>query len=219
MTALIDTQSGHQIYTPMTLPAYDFIVHGLSNRWLWNCPTSKLRQWFDQHVSGNHLDVGVGTGYFLAHSAKLDSSGRVGLLDANQNCLRAAARRIARLQPEMIEANLAEPFAERIEPFQSLSLMYVLHCLPGDLAFRRQVLKHCTASLLPGGCLFGATILGYPGPTGWLGRSVMASYNRKGIFGNAEDTKSSLEEVLADFLEVISIEQIGSVALFAGIRA
>lgn len=219
MTNSIDTQSGHQIYTPMTLPAYDLIVHGISNRWLWNCPTSRLKQWFDQHVSGNHLDVGVGTGYFLTHSTKLGSSDRIGLLDANKNCLLAAARRIDRFQPEMIEANLAEPFAGRIAPFESLSMMYVLHCLPGDVAFRRQVLEHCVASLLPGGCLFGATILGQPRPAGWLGRCVMASYNRKRIFGNAEDTKSSLEEVLADSLEEIHIEQIGSVALFTGVRA
>lgn len=219
MTSSLEAQSGYHVYTPMTLAGYDLVVHGISNRWLWNCPTVKLRMWFDQHVTNNHLDVGVGTGYFLANSRILDSSSRIGFLDANKHCLRAASQRIVRFQPEMIEANLADPFSERIAPFQSLSLMYVLHCLPGDVAFRRQVLKHCAASLLPGGCLFGATILGQPHPTGWLGRRVMAVYNRKGIFGNAGDTKASLEEVLADSLEEIHVEQVGSVALFAGVRA
>ncbi len=214
----LDTHSGHRIYTRTALSWYDMIVHGFSNRWLWNCPTARLKQWFDQYVSGNHLDVGVGTGFFLDHSKKLNANSRVGLLDANENCLDAAARRIARFQPEIIQANLAEPFDGRAVPFESLSLMYVLHCLPGSVPFRCRVIEQCAATLLSGGCLFGATILGQPQPRGWLARRVMASYNEKGIFGNASDTKESLAEVLSGSLTDVRLEQVGSVALFAATR-
>ncbi|RCS46057.1 class I SAM-dependent methyltransferase [Bremerella cremea] len=218
MPDTLDLQAGHQIYTRKTLALYDVIVHRFSNHWLWNCPTAKLQAWFERHVTDNHLDVGVGTGFFLERCTKWTSESRIGLLDANENCLHVAEQRIAPLQAEVIHANLAEPFSLQTEPFQSLSLMYVLHCLPGDAAFRKRVIGHCATSLLPGGQLFGATILGQPQPRGWLGRRVMASYNRKGIFGNADDTKDALAASLSDSLHDIEIEQIGSVALFSGVR-
>ncbi|MBI1249097.1 methyltransferase domain-containing protein [bacterium] len=212
----VDTEPGHRAYTPGLLKWYDLIVHGFSNRWLWHCPTARLQEWFDQHANENHLDIGVGTGFFLDRSKRLKPGQRIGLLDANPNCLAVAAKRIERLNPEVIQANLAEDFHDRADPFQSVSLMYVLHCLPGDVDFRSQVIDHAAAILLPGGTLFGATILGEPKPKGWLGRRVMASYNQKGIFGNQQDTQSSLEDVLAKVLQDVQIEQVGSVALFAG---
>lgn len=213
-----DPEPGYQVYSRRTLSWYDTIVHRFSNRWLWNCPTENLKQWFDRHVSSNHLDVGVGTGYFLKQSTKLVPGCRLGLLDANPNCLEAAASRVAELKPEVFQANLAESFAERFDPYESLSLMYVLHCLPGAIAFRRRVLQHCVASVIPGGRLFGATILGQPQPMGWWGRLVMAKYNRKGIFGNLNDTLDRMKDVLSESLADVQTEQIGSVVLFAGVR-
>lgn len=217
-TEPINTQAGHQIYSQRTLPFYDLVVHGISNRWFWNCPTERLQRWFDQHVTENHLDVGVGTGFFLDRSKRQDAWRRIGLLDANPACLNAAANRISRHQPEVIQADLSESFHDRAAPFQSVSLMYVLHCLPGELDFRRSVLQHCSQALLPGGCLFGATILGIPQPNGWLGKRVMAAYNRKGVFGNANDTIDSLQQVLSGEFDEVVIEQLGSVAMFSGVR-
>jgi len=58
--------AGQAIYTPRMLYFYDLRVLAASNRWIWKCPTSRLLAHYDRHVSGNHLDVGVGSGYFLA---------------------------------------------------------------------------------------------------------------------------------------------------------
>lgn len=212
----LDIDSGHRIYTPRLLRWYDLIVHGVSNRWFWGCPTSLLEAWFDDHATDNHLDIGVGTGFFLDHCSVFSPEARIGLLDANPNCLAAAAAKLKRYQVETYEANLAEPFDPQMVPFTSVSLMYVLHCLPGDVVFRKRVIGHAAAALVSGGKLFGATVLGQPGPHMWLGRQVMASYNRKGIFGNEHDTQSSLREVLETCLADVEIEQLGSVALFAG---
>ncbi|QDU77208.1 Methyltransferase domain protein [Bremerella volcania] len=211
-----DIHSGHQVYTPRLLRWYDLIVHGVSNRWFWSCPTQLLIAWFDEHATSNHLDIGVGTGYFLDHCSVFSDDARIGLLDANPNCLAAAAKQLKRYKPETYEANLAEPFKEAMAQFSSVSLMYVLHCLPGDPEFRKRVIQHASAALEADGKLFGATILGQPGPSSWLGRHVMASYNRKGIFGNEHDTEASLREVLETCLTNVEIEQVGSVALFAG---
>jgi hypothetical protein len=57
--------AGHAVYTKRMLGIYDFLVLGLSNRLIWRCPTQRLIEHYNRHVTSNHLDVGVGTGYFL----------------------------------------------------------------------------------------------------------------------------------------------------------
>ncbi|MBA2117625.1 class I SAM-dependent methyltransferase [Bremerella alba] len=212
----LDVHSGHQVYTPKLLRWYDLLVHGISNRWFWGCPTQLLEAWFDEHATDNHLDIGVGTGFFPDRCSVFSADARIGLFDANLDCLTAAEKRLARFQPEVIQANLADPLVTLTEPFTSVSLMYVLHCLPGEQAFRQRVLQHASSALVANGTLFGATILGKPSPRSWLGRHVMASYNRQGIFGNEHDTQASLKVVLETCLVDVAIEQVGSVALFAG---
>lgn len=212
----LDVNSGHQVYTPRLLRWYDLLVHGVSNRWFWSCPTPLLEAWFDEHATNNHLDIGVGTGFFPDHCSVFSPNARIGLLDANTDCLEVAAKRLARYKVETYQANLAEPFDSFVQPFSSVSLMYVLHCLPGDPSFRKQVIQHASSVLTSEGKLFGATILGSPQPSSWLGRQLMASYNRKGIFGNEHDTQAALQEVLESRLIDVEIETAGSVALFVG---
>lgn len=63
----VDEQAlaGQAIYTKSVLAIYDFWVHGISNHLIWRCPAMHLQALYDRHVSLNHMDVGVGTGYFL----------------------------------------------------------------------------------------------------------------------------------------------------------
>jgi hypothetical protein len=60
-----DSYAGQKTYTPLLLAFYDLGVIGLSNSYIWKCPSSRLLEHYNQHVSGAHLDIGVGTGYFL----------------------------------------------------------------------------------------------------------------------------------------------------------
>ncbi|HZM07834.1 MAG TPA: hypothetical protein VFC11_05185 [Methylocella sp.] len=55
--------AGQAVYTKRMLGIYDWLVLGLSNRLIWRCPTQGLVAHYDRHVTANHLDVGVGTGY------------------------------------------------------------------------------------------------------------------------------------------------------------
>lgn len=57
--------AGQAVYTKRVLHVYDLFVLGFSNRFVWRCPTPALLAHYDRHVTANHLDVGVGTGYFL----------------------------------------------------------------------------------------------------------------------------------------------------------
>src|SRR5574338_135069 len=85
----------HAIYTPCMLSFYDVLVHGLSNRFAWRCPTERLRDLYRANLSPNHLEAGVGTGFFLdqAGARRFD---RLALLDINRHCLDRAGRRLAR---------------------------------------------------------------------------------------------------------------------------
>ena len=61
-----NTDDGAKIYTPLTLKLYDWWVLGVSNRLAWGCPTKEhLLPHFLEHLGNNHLDIGVGTGFYL----------------------------------------------------------------------------------------------------------------------------------------------------------
>src|SRR5690349_19518201 len=92
--------AGQAVYSKSTLGVYDWVVLGISNRFIWKCPTPLLREHYHQHLSANHLDVGVGTGYFLDRCRFPTARPRVALMDLNPEALAFTARRIARYQPE-----------------------------------------------------------------------------------------------------------------------
>ena len=45
--------AGQAVYTKPVLRAYDFIVLGISNRWIWKCPTSELVAHYNRHITAN----------------------------------------------------------------------------------------------------------------------------------------------------------------------
>jgi hypothetical protein len=59
----------HSIYTPAMLSIYDLLVHGVSNHVAWRCPTRRITELYRANLSPNHLEAGVGTGYFLDKTA------------------------------------------------------------------------------------------------------------------------------------------------------
>jgi hypothetical protein len=84
MATLADFEAGQAVYSPMVLHTYDWLVLGLSNHRLWMCPTQELRRLCDRNVSARHLDVGVGTGYFLDKARWPVPKPKITLLDLNQ---------------------------------------------------------------------------------------------------------------------------------------
>lgn len=62
-----DIKKGHAVYTPMMLRLYNLWVLDISNAWIWRCPKRIQLQHFNQFITRNHLDIGVGTGYYLKH--------------------------------------------------------------------------------------------------------------------------------------------------------
>ena len=61
--------AGAAVYSPLTLALYDVWVLAISNRYAWRCLTrSVLLPFFQAQVRDRHLDIGMGTGYYLANA-------------------------------------------------------------------------------------------------------------------------------------------------------
>lgn len=210
--------AGHAFYTRRSLAVYDLAILGYFSRVAWRCPAGRIVDHYNRHVSGNHLDVGVGTGYFLDHCRfpPLPERPRLALMDISTSCLEVASKRVARFDPELIEANVLEPIAYDGPRFDSVGLNYVLHCLPGDIRSKAVALDHLIALANPGAWLFGATLLHDGVDRSWLARKVMDRNNSHGIFSNADDTLDGLRSALSDRLSDPSVQVVGCVGIFAG---
>lgn len=206
--------AGQAVYSPRTLRLYDMVVLGLSNRFVWRCPTRELLALYDQNVTGNHLDVGVGTGYFLDRCRFPIERPRIVLMDLNENCLAAAATRIDRYKPTTVHRNVLEPIDFAGERFDSIGLNYLLHCLPGTMADKACVFDYLRPLLNPGGVMFGSTLLSDGVTTNPLARRLMAVYNQKGIFCNTADSRSALEIELRRRFAESHVRIVGCAALF-----
>ena len=207
--------AGQAVYTRRTLQAYDLVVLGLSNRCIWNCPTSRLVAHYDRHISANHLDVGVGTGYFLDHCRFPSARPRIALLDLNQATLDFAAHRIARYTPERYRASVLEPLPPDVPKFDSVGLNYLLHCVPGTIESKAAAFDHLQALMNPGAVIFGSTLLQGGVRRSWAARRLMALYNRKGIFHNEADHLEGLTQALHARFNKVEVETTGCAALFS----
>jgi hypothetical protein len=207
--------AGAAIYNKTVLSVYDLFVLGFSNRWVWRCPTPLILDFYNTHVSANHLDVGVGTGYFLDQCRFPSSSPAISLLDLNPNSLAITARRLGRYQPSTYVANVLEPL-RLTERFDSISLNYLLHCLPGSMLSKEVVFQNLKSLLNDGQVIFGTTLLGQGTPHNFLARSLRQIYNKKGIFSNQQDNLADLETVLSQHFAEYKLDVIGCVAFFVG---
>lgn len=207
--------AGQAVYTKRKLALYDFVVLGISNRLIWRCPTPRLVEHYNKHVTANHLDVGVGTGYFLDRCQFPSTTPRVALMDLNKNTLDFASRRIARYKPETYIRNVLELISIDAAKFDSIGVNYLLHCLPGSMDSKSAAFDHLKTLMNPGAVLFGSTLL-----QGGVARSrtairLMEMYNGKGIFSNESDDADGLRRALSQRFRSVSIEIVGCAALFS----
>ena len=205
----------HAVYTPITLSIYDMLVHGLSNRLAWRCPTERLLRLYRSNLSENHLEAGVGTGLFLDGTGD-GRLGRLVLLDINRRCLEWAGQRLTRFKPAFRESSLLAPIEPGMARFASVGLTYVLHCLPGKMSEKLVAIDHLTPLMQRGAVLFGATVLGRGIAPNAAAKMLLDLYNAKGVFSNREDDLASLTDGLRQRFGRVEIETKGLVALFRG---
>lgn len=211
--------AGQAAFTKPVLALYDQLVLGITCHWIWRCPTVRILDWYQQHLTDNHLDVGVGTGYFLNAVRFPTQAPRLALLDLNTHCLQHTRARLARYRPESYQANVLEPIELDIPKFDSIGLNYVLHCLPGSLPDKGIVFAHLAKHLTPRGRLFGATLLQGGVQRSLLAKGFMRLYNSRHIFSNRHDAVGNLIHALELHFDNVRIDIVGSVALFSGRRS
>jgi hypothetical protein len=207
--------AAHAIYTPFMLSFYDRLVHGLSNRFAWRCPTERMLGLYRENLSPRHLEAGVGTGFFIDR-ANSEGFEELTLLDINRHCLARSAQRLARYRPLLCETNLLAPIASELEPADSVGLTYVLHCLPGRMVEKLKAIDHLRPAMSKRAVLFGATILGRGIEPNAAARSLLRLYNGKGVFNNLDDDLAGLIGGLKARFGEVAIETRGCVALFRG---
>ena len=196
-------------------------MHRISNTLAWRCPLSTLQSLYQRNASARHLDAGVGTGLLLART-KFEPGSRISLLDLNPVSLQYSERRLRRHSPSCHRADVLAPATLKDlpgAPFDSVALMYLLHCLPGTLESKSIVFASLGGLLSEQGVLFGATILGGDSVRhNVAGRCLMGWYNRSGIFSNRSDTLEDLQRGLDAHFHDTSVRVQGRVALFEARR-
>ena len=173
---------------------------------------------YNSYVGARHLDVGVGTGWFLDHCDWPVETPQITLLDLNENSLSVASKRIRRYAPATVQTNVLDPVDLGDVRFDSIGANYLFHCLPGELES-----KAATVASTPSLSRLERRPLREhdprPGRPAQPARAPShASYNRKGIFSNLEDDQRGLEQGLASQLTNVEVEVVGAVALFVGRR-
>ena len=208
-------EAGQAIYNKYVLAAYDLLVLGVSCQLFWKCPSRRMENQYDKFVSNNHLDVGVGTGYFLDKCQFPSDNPRIALMDLNKNSLNYTAERIVRYSPETYCRNILEPISIPAENFDSVGINFLLHCVPGDLSEKSTIFDHLKAVMHPNAVIFGSTILHVGVSPNWLAKRLMNAYNNKGVFSNLYDSAEGLKRELEARFSDVSVEVVGCVALFS----
>ena len=208
-------EAGQAIYNKYVLAAYDLLVLGVSCQLFWKCPSHRMEIQYNKFASNNHLDVGVGTGYFLDHCQFPSDNPKIALMDLNKNSLNYTAERIVRYAPEAYCRNILEPISIPAENFDSVGINFLLHCVPGDLSEKSAIFDHLKAVMHPNAVIFGSTILHVGVSPNWLAKRLMNTYNNKGVFSNLDDSAEGLKRELEARFSDVSVEVVGCVALFS----
>ncbi|KAF6814031.1 methyltransferase [Colletotrichum sojae] len=176
------------------------------------------------------LDIGVGTGYFPAR-APLPRWTEYVLADLNQDCLDVTLPVIERAHPEVgarARKVVGDFLTQGEEPksmfskasalpaggFNAVSLMFLLHCLPGPTARKVEAVGRMGRLLRPGGVVFGATILGKGVSRNPLARLVLWLNNYMGVFDNHQDDAVSFLVPLQKMFNEVRYEVVGCMLLF-----
>lgn len=212
-------------YSTAFLRIYDWLVLGFASTYCWRCPASTvLLPFFASHAGKTaHLDVGVGTGYYLTHSLHVLTTSHITLADMHPDTLDVATHRL--VQAGFPKASIRGVVHDVFTPlpqdlqgtYDAVSLFYLLHCLPGKMSEKApKVFAQLRGALKPEGTLYGATVLGNPLPSWWLGRQWLKLTNGHGDFDNRQDNEEDLRSALEEYFEEVEVRVVGQVALFVG---
>jgi len=207
-------EAGQVAYTPRMLGFYDFLILRVIVPYIWQCPIEHPLKLYNEHLTSNHLEIGVGSGYFIDNANFPSDNPRLALMDLNPNSLKFTAERVSRYKPELYTANILDPIQADIDKFDSIAINAVIHCLPGSMKTKMVVFDNIKSLLNPGGVIFGSTILNIGVKQNWLTKKFMKRFNNNKVFCNLEDDLITLKEGLNARFSNSEVKVIGTAALF-----
>jgi hypothetical protein len=203
-------------YTKLGLHLYDPLIVNVVAPYVWGCSPATLVDHYRRHVTSNHADIGVGTGYFLDRCGFASNNPRLALIDLQPNCLAYTARRLSRYRPFTYVRDVLRPIGE-IDggPFDSIALGGIIHCLSGDLTRKSTVFDSLAPLTKAGTRVFGYTLV-YDGVPDRARRALVHPLlNGLRVIDNKNDRLNDLEhELNARFIDC-NVELIGCMALFS----
>ena len=203
-------------YTKFGLHLYDPLIVNLVAPHVWGCTPDMLVDHYRGHVTSNHADIGVGTGYFLDRCGFESPNPRLALIDLQPNCLAYTARRLSRYRPDTYVRDVLRPIGD-IDggPFDSITLGGIIHCLPGDLTQKSRVFDSIAPLTHARTRIFGYTLV-YDGVPDRMRRALVHPLlNGLRVIDNRNDHLSDLRrELRARFIDC-NVELIGCMALFS----
>lgn len=210
--------SNQTLYTRILLSAYDWMALGLHCRFIWQCSADHILKLYNQHISSNHLDIGVGTGYFLDKCRFPMERPRLALMDINTNSLAMAQKRLKHYSPQIYRCNILKPLHLEIPRFDSIGMTHLLHCLPGNLEAKEIVFQNILLLLNSDGVLFGSTFVYQGIKLNPLARQAFWWTNRLKFMSNKQDSPEALERILNKYFSRSHIELCGCDALFWAVK-
>jgi len=204
-----------QYFNKLSLIFYDFILYGIVSKYAWGSSIQRLDAHYKKYVTSNHLEVGVGTGYLLNRVVFDSTQPRLVLMDLSVPCLEKTKRKVSRYKPTTYVQNLLEPIQHAIPVFDSISINYVMHCIPGNLKEKTIALTHLKTLLSQHGVLFGTTVLSEGVAKNFLAKPAMWLLNLLGVFNNHQDNTQDLKTHLEKNFQVLEFQVVGVTAFFA----
>ncbi len=199
-------------YRGVNLRLYDlFVLHFTSPR-AWGCTAEELSQMYRRHLSHDHAEVGVGSGYFLSNHVRADWT-QLSLIDPNPAALQYVARRLTTPAVNSHVGDILDATTLPHQRYKSVGANYVLHCLDASGNSKKTAIANLARLTADDGTLFGATVLG-DAEHNRLGRALMRICNATGTFNNTTDNEASLREHLSARFHTVHIERRRTVAMF-----
>lgn len=203
-----------EIITPLFLFIYDFWVLGIVNTFAWCCSTTRyLLPQFRANLRKNHLDIGVGTGWYL-YKSQIPHTTRLTLVDIEWAPLQAAKKRSKRSDVNLILADILQPLPLE-EKFDSVSMYYLLHCISAPMRDKCSIFSHIKYNMTPDGVIHGANILSRGiAEDNWFGKRIRRHCLRRGVFHNLEDNAYEFEEALRKNFKRVETRVVGPVFIW-----
>jgi len=209
---------GQFYFSWMNHRLYDLGLYRFVTPFIWRCPTDRLLEHYIENLSDSHLEIGVGSGFFLERTLCPDMLLRLVLLDLNERCLEKSAQRLEAFAPSIRRHNILDPIDPGEPRFSSVAMNYVLHCIGGDFHQLRTVFSNVRCKLEEGGVFFGATLLSRSKEQSLWAMGLMKVLNWMGIFNNTEHELGSLQRALESEFREVDISMVGNAAVFRAVK-